>query len=80
MDDKKKKGYQDDSKISLTQAYEVAYWTKKFGVTEDQLRQAIIDAGSNGVQNVMANLIEKELYKIPDDEIDSEFPADEMGA
>jgi hypothetical protein len=40
-DDLTKRQPQDKSKISLTEAWEVRYWTNALGVTEAQLRAAI---------------------------------------
>jgi hypothetical protein len=54
-DDKTLRSPQDASKISLSEDYEVAYWTKKFGVSADELRAAV-KASGNG-----ANAVEKHL-------------------
>jgi hypothetical protein len=40
-DDKTKTRPQDASKINVHESYELEYWTKKFGVTADQLRAAV---------------------------------------
>lgn len=39
------RGPQDASRISLTEKWEVAYWTKHLNVTEEQLQQAVKQAG-----------------------------------
>jgi hypothetical protein len=39
------RGPQDRSRISLTEKWEVQYWTKELGVTEEQLEQAVKAAG-----------------------------------
>lgn len=39
-DDKTLRGPHDASRIALGEDYEVTYWTKRFGITEDQLRKA----------------------------------------
>ena len=39
-DDKSKRGPQDASRVNVNADYEVAYWTKRFGVNADQLRAA----------------------------------------
>jgi hypothetical protein len=39
-DDLKNKGPQDRARINLHEEHEVRYWTKKFGVTEDELKKA----------------------------------------
>lgn len=36
---------QDASKISLTEHWEIRYWTHEFGVTEQQLRAAVAAVG-----------------------------------
>jgi hypothetical protein len=46
-DDKTKKGTQDRERINLNQRYEVQYWTKKFGISEEELRAAVERAGPN---------------------------------
>ena len=46
-DNKKQRGEPDRSRISLTEAHEVRYWTRELGVTEDQLRGAIAAAGTD---------------------------------
>lgn len=50
-DDLQKRIPQDASKISLTEAWEINYWTGKFKVTETILRQAIKAVG-NGSKKV----------------------------
>jgi hypothetical protein len=40
-DDKSKRGPADRSKISLTEAYEVTYWTKALGVSKAKLQQLV---------------------------------------
>lgn len=44
-DDKKNRGEPDRSLISLKEKYEVDYWTKKFGVSEAKLREAVKAVG-----------------------------------
>jgi hypothetical protein len=44
-DDKTKTAPQDASKINVHEDYEVKYWTKKFGVTPEKLREAVAKAG-----------------------------------
>lgn len=45
-DDKSKRGPQDRSKVNLSEDYEVDYWTKKWGVSREQLKKAVEKAGS----------------------------------
>ncbi len=54
-DDKTLRSPQDASKISLSEDYEVAYWTKKFGVSADELRDAVKAVG-NGADAVERHL------------------------
>lgn len=54
-DDKTLRSPQDASKISLSEDYEVAYWTRKFGVTADELRAAVKKVG-NGADAVGRHL------------------------
>jgi hypothetical protein len=54
-DDPSKRGPQDRSRISLTEPYEIQYWTKKFGVTPDELRAAVKKVGNS------AKAVESEL-------------------
>lgn len=46
-DDKSKPGGQDRDRISLSEDYEVRDWSKKFGVTADELRAAVKAVGSS---------------------------------
>jgi Protein of unknown function (DUF3606) len=46
-DDLSNRGPQDRSRISLSEDYEVRYWTKALGVTEERLRQLVKDHGSS---------------------------------
>ena len=46
-DDKNKRGPADRSRISLSEDYEVRYWTQELGVTRDQLAATIADVGNN---------------------------------
>jgi len=56
-DDKTKRSPQDSARISLTEDYEVRYWTEKFGISRDKL-QAVVDKVGNSVAAV-----ERELAK-----------------
>jgi len=44
-DDKTKSGGQDRTRISLSEDYEVRDWSKKFGVTPEQLKAAVVAVG-----------------------------------
>jgi hypothetical protein len=50
-DDLTKRRPQDSSKISMTEPYEVNWWTAKFGVTKAQL-QAAVNAVGHGAAAV----------------------------
>ena len=45
-DDKSKTGGQDRKRISLGQDYEVRDWSKKFGVTPEELKAAVKAVGN----------------------------------
>jgi hypothetical protein len=46
-DDKSKSGGQDRTRISLVEEYEVRDWSKKFGVTADELKDAVKVVGND---------------------------------
>jgi len=54
-DDKSKPGGQDRTRISLSEDYEVRDWSKKFGVSEDELRASVGRVGNNA-DDVLADL------------------------
>jgi hypothetical protein len=47
MDDLKKKGPQDRSKINMHEDYEVRYWTKELGVNKEQLQKLVDKVGNS---------------------------------
>jgi hypothetical protein len=47
VDDKTMRAPQDAKLISLTEDYEVAYWTKKFGVRKERLVEAVNAVGDS---------------------------------
>lgn len=47
MDDKKKVGGSDKYFINVHEDYELSYWTKKFGITRDELRAAVKAVGTS---------------------------------
>jgi uncharacterized protein DUF3606 len=57
-DDKSNKGPQDRSRINLNEHHEVEYWSKKFGVTPQQLRDAVLKVGNS------AEAVERELKRV----------------
>jgi hypothetical protein len=44
-DNLKMKDARDDSKINMGQTYEVQYWTKKWGISEKILKEAVTSVG-----------------------------------
>ena len=56
-DDKTKRGPQDRAKTNVQEKYEMDYWSRKFGVTPDQLRNAVKKAGPS------AAAVERELQR-----------------
>lgn len=44
-DDKAIRGPADRTRVNVHEAYELTYWTKKFGVTPEQLRSAVQAVG-----------------------------------
>jgi hypothetical protein len=51
-DNKNKRGYQDRSKVSTSEPYEVKQWTKHWGISHQQLTGAIRATGSHGVKTI----------------------------
>ena len=45
VDDLTKRGAADRSRINMEEDYEVEYWTKRFGVSREQLKRAVEKAG-----------------------------------
>ena len=45
-DDTKQRHGQDRNRIDLDQDYELRYWTRELGVTEQELKQAVRAAGT----------------------------------
>jgi hypothetical protein len=56
-DNLKDRGAQDRARINVNEEHEVRYWTKKFGVSEDELKKAVESAG------VSADAVAKKLGK-----------------
>ena len=47
MDDLKKTGQQDRSKINMHEDYEVKYWTKELGVDKERLQKLVDKVGNS---------------------------------
>jgi hypothetical protein len=54
-DDRSNSGPQDASRINVNEQYELDYWSRKFGVTAEELRLAVQEVG------VMADAVEQHL-------------------
>lgn len=55
MDDKNQRRPQDSSRINVNEPYELRYWSEKFGISADELREAVRKFGT-GVEKVRENL------------------------
>jgi uncharacterized protein DUF3606 len=51
VDDTTKRRPQDSSRVSLSEDYEVDYWTGRFGVSRERLQEAVAAVG-NGADAV----------------------------
>ena len=47
MKDDKSKRRRDRGKIAMNEAYEVRYWSKKFGVSKEELAEAVRSVGND---------------------------------
>ena len=56
-DDLTKRGPADQSRINVNEAWELKWWAQKFGVTEQQIRDAVKKVG------VMADAVKRALGK-----------------
>lgn len=54
-DDLNKKRPQDASKVNVNESWELSYWSTKFGVTKEQLKNAVKAVGTS-VASVKKNL------------------------
>ncbi|KGO93632.1 DUF3606 domain-containing protein [Flavobacterium subsaxonicum] len=51
-DNKSNTGSPDRDRISTSEDYEVRYWSEKFGVSKDELINAVKESGSNSPDKV----------------------------
>ncbi|MBB3195426.1 DUF3606 domain-containing protein [Roseateles terrae] len=58
MDNKSKVGGQDRTRINIREDYELRDWSKKFGVTPDELKSAVAAVGTSA-EAVEAHLKDK---------------------
>jgi hypothetical protein len=49
-DDKTNRGAQDRSRISLSEDYEVRYWTESLGVTKERLEELVRKHGNSAAK------------------------------
>jgi hypothetical protein len=56
-DDPTKRGAQDRDRINVNERHELEYWSSKFGITQDQLEEAVAKVG------VMAKDVARHLGK-----------------
>jgi hypothetical protein len=57
MDNKQKTGSPDRDRINVNEDYELQHWSKKFGVSSDELKKAVKTVGTS------AEAVEKHLKK-----------------
>ena len=57
-DDLKNRGAQDRSRVNVHEDHEVRYWTEKWGITKQQLADAVKKAG------VSVDAVARELGKV----------------
>ena len=58
-DDRTNAGTQDRARIAMGEDYEVAYWTKKFGVSREVLTDAVASVGTSA--QAVADFLNKRL-------------------
>ncbi|HEY0045452.1 MAG TPA: DUF3606 domain-containing protein [Flavobacterium sp.] len=58
-DNKENIGNPDRSRINTSEDYEVRYWTEKFGITAEELEEAIRQTGSSSADRVEEYLSNK---------------------
>ena len=47
MDNKQNTGSPDRDRINVNEDYELQHWSEKFGVSRDELKEAVKTAGTN---------------------------------
>jgi Protein of unknown function (DUF3606) len=58
----KKRDYGKNTRIDLNQSYQVAYWKERFGISEEELIEAVRTAGGLA-RNVETYLKEKRVQR-----------------
>jgi len=56
-DDKNIRGPKDSTKVSMDEQWEIDYWCEKFGVTEEELAEAVDEVGDSAsdVEEYLSN-------------------------
>jgi hypothetical protein len=52
MDNKEKVGGQDRARINVNEEYEVEYWKLRFGVSSEELKRAVEEAGTTQAEAI----------------------------
>jgi hypothetical protein len=52
MDNKEKVGGQDRARINVNEEYEVEYWKLRFGVSSEELKRAVEEAGTTQAEEI----------------------------
>lgn len=47
MDSKQNRGQPDRSRINTSEPWEIQYWTKKFGVSPEKLKETVQQVGAS---------------------------------
>jgi hypothetical protein len=58
----KKQDYGKNTRIDVNQSYQLAYWKDRFGISEEELREAVSAAGALA-RNVEAYLRQKRVER-----------------
>jgi hypothetical protein len=69
-DNKQNTDYRDRTEVNQNESYEVQYWTQKWGITKEQLSEAITGANSTSVTKIEEYLRLRDMLK-------SDNPGDE---
>lgn len=59
MNDNRSKEYMEKSKVDPKEKWERDYWTDKWGITDQELMEAIEQTGGNNVREIEKYLINK---------------------
>ena len=62
IDPPKKKDYGKNTRIDVNQSYQLAYWTDRFGISEEELIEAVRETGGLAT-NVEVYLSQKRIER-----------------